>query len=130
MDRRQLSSSRQSSWDRLFGRRGKRFWREVVMASGPQAPYRLRLEYLENPLGIDEVHPRFSWYLDDARPGARQSAYQIQVFTSLERLERGKADLWDSGRVPSADTGQVAYAGAPLKSRKRCFWRVRSFDGR
>src|SRR5947209_6499993 len=88
------------------------------MNSGPQAPYRLRLEYLENPLGVDERFPRFSWYLDDARQGARQSAYQIQV-----------AGLWDSGKVMSSETTQVAYAGRALESRARCHWRVRSFDG-
>src|SRR6185369_1164860 len=102
MDRGKLLVAGHPSWDGLSAGRQKHF-REERMNPGPQAPYRLRLEYLENPLGIDERAPRFSWYLDDARPGARQSAYQIQVASSLAGLESGKADLWDTGKVASRD---------------------------
>ena len=30
----------------------------------------LRTEHLVRPLGIDNPAPRFSWHLDDSRPGA------------------------------------------------------------
>ena len=36
--------------------------------------------------------------------------------------------LWDSGRVPSDQSAQVEYAGQPLASRTRCFWKVRVWD--
>src|SRR4051812_48835591 len=99
-----------------------------MLSNGPHAPRNLRLEYLENPLGIQETRPRFSWWQDDARPGARQVAYQVQVATDPGKLAAGKPDLWDSGKIPSPDVSQVEYAGQALASRQRCSWRVRSFD--
>lgn len=39
----------------------------------------LRVEHLENPLGLDEQCPRFSWKLIDPRIGGCQTAYRIEV---------------------------------------------------
>jgi len=36
----------------------------------PVAVADLRCEYLQNPLGIDAVQPRFTWRLADERQGA------------------------------------------------------------
>jgi alpha-L-rhamnosidase len=83
---------------------------------------RLRTEYLENPLGIDLLSPRFSWVCIGAGNGDTQSAYRI-VATS----EPGEA-VWDSGKVASARSTQIAYAGAPLVSRERVCWRVKLWD--
>ncbi len=41
---------------------------------------------------------------------------------------RDDGDLWDSGRVESNQSTQVVYAGAPLRSRMRCHWKVRLWD--
>ncbi|MBI3732301.1 MAG: hypothetical protein HY259_02440, partial [Chloroflexi bacterium] len=81
----------------------------------PLAPYDLRCEYLVWPLGLDEPQPRLSWLIADSRRGARQSAYQIAVASSLERLARGRGDLWSSGKVLSNQSAQVPYAGKPLR---------------
>ena len=51
------------------------------------APQRLRIEYLENPLGLDETKPRFTWELDDARRSAKQTAYEIVVATDVGTLD-------------------------------------------
>jgi alpha-L-rhamnosidase len=88
----------------------------------------LRTEYAENPLGIDVRKPRLSWQLSSDRRGARQTAYQVQVASSPEALAAGDADVWDSGRVESSDSLQVAYDGPPLQSRTRYHWRVRVWD--
>src|SRR6478752_4441201 len=64
-----------------------------------EAPTHLRCEYFENPLGIDARRPRLSWQLADARPGARQTAYQLGVASSPDVLCAGRPDLWDSSRV-------------------------------
>ncbi len=89
----------------------------------------LRCEYRNNPQGIDEPQPRLSWRLDadDAR-GVKQSAYQILVASSASLLKDGTGDLWDSGKVVSDQCLHVAYAGKPLVSRQRCFWKVRVYD--
>ena len=89
---------------------------------------RLRCEYLVDPLGIDEREPRLSWELSGERRGARQTAYRIRVASTAERLGAGKADRWDSGRVESGQTSQIAYAGTRLGSRDRCVWDVEVWD--
>lgn len=80
-----------------------------------------------DPLGIDDPRPRLSWRMTGSE-GAVQTAYQIMVASTLKKLRASDADLWDSGRVQSADCTGVAYAGDALASRQRCFWRVRVWD--
>ncbi|HAK96116.1 MAG TPA: alpha-rhamnosidase [Planctomycetes bacterium] len=107
----------------------------ALIAAGSLAagvvPSALRCEYLDNPLGIDATAPRLSWVLVpsdlDAR-GLRQTAYQVLVASSRAKLDAGKGDLWDSGKVASRQSVQVVYAGAPLGSRMQCHWKVRAWD--
>ena len=89
----------------------------------------LRCEYLSNPLSIDAATPRLSWVPQSAERGWKQSAYRVQVASSQADLTAGKADLWDSGKVKSSQTLNVRYAGAPLQSGARCYWRVQVWDG-
>jgi alpha-L-rhamnosidase len=91
-------------------------------------PERPRSEYLENPLGLDALHPRLSWVVTSARRGARQTAYRILAAASEASLESGRGDLWDSGKVASDRTAQVLYAGPPLASGQRVWWMVRVWD--
>ncbi|MBN1764282.1 MAG: family 78 glycoside hydrolase catalytic domain [Sedimentisphaerales bacterium] len=89
---------------------------------------RLRCEYLENPIGIDQVQPRLSWNIEAARRGVRQIARQVRVASSTERLARGDADLWDSGRVEDDRSTHIPYCGVVLTSRISCYWQVRIWD--
>ncbi len=94
-------------------------------------PANLRCEYLHNPLGIDIVDPRLSWILESTDPGARgqvQKAYQILVASSEARLLSNEGDLWDTGKVESDQSIQLAYRGKPLISRERVWWKVRVWD--
>ena len=96
-------------------------------------PQKLRVEYRENPLGIDVAAPRFSWLATPANPkarGLRQTAYRILVASSESALRAGSGDLWDSGRVASGDSAQIVYAGKPLASRGAAFWKVQVWDQR
>src|SRR5690349_17122246 len=70
----------------------------------------LRVNALENPISVDSSQPRFSWQMADSRRGARQIAYRIVVASTPETA---RADLWDSGRVTSADSIEIPYAGKP-----------------
>jgi alpha-L-rhamnosidase len=74
------------------------------------APRRLRVEHLEEALGIDLAAPRLSWQL--AAPAARQDAYRLEV------------GAWSSGWVESDECVLVPYAGPPIGSRTRVQWRV------
>mgnify|MGYP000918786176 CR=1 FL=1 len=88
----------------------------------------LRCEYLSNPLGVDTAQPRLSWKLESRWRGQRQTAYQILVAGSEKMLKDDRADLWDSGKVASDQSIHVVYAGQPLASRTRCYWKVRVWD--
>src|SRR5690348_16838497 len=61
----------------------------------------LLCEYAMNPIGIDVLLPRFSWKVQPGRRGWAQSAYQILVATSEERLTSRVGDKWDSGKITS-----------------------------
>ena len=101
---------------------------DVCGAEGPLAPTDLRSEYLSNPLGIDVRQPRFSWVLHHIARGQTQAAFQVLVASQPEGLDRDAGDVWDSGKVASSDSIQVAYAGKPLVSGKTYYWKVRYWD--
>ncbi|HWP42033.1 MAG TPA: glycoside hydrolase family 78 protein [Blastocatellia bacterium] len=88
----------------------------------------LRCEYLVSPLAVEAREPRLSWIVESDVRGARQTAYQIIVASSASNLARNRGDLWDTGKVASARTIQIAYKGKPLGSRQECFWKVRVWD--
>ena len=50
---------------------------------------------------------RLSWRLEGAGPGRAQRAYQVLVTPE----ERGTPAAWDSGRVESACSADIAYPG-------------------
>jgi alpha-L-rhamnosidase len=90
----------------------------------------LRCEYATDPMGIDVPVPRLAWTLRSDIGGARQSAYRVLVSSSRELLASDRGDLWDSGRMASGETTLIPYAGKPLSSTARVFWKVRVWDGR
>lgn len=93
--------------------------------AGPLAPTALRCEYLENPMGVDVPKPRFFWVVEHPERGQVQSAYQVIVSTDPKAAA---GDIWDSGKVASAKSTQVVFAGKSLESGKTYFWKVRSWD--
>jgi len=101
---------------------------ESGIISGGVAVKELRCEYRVNPLGIDVVKPRVSWITESNQRGQKQRAYQILVANSEEQLKRNEGQLWDSGKVESEQSNQVVYEGKPVKSRMRCYWKVRVWD--
>ena len=106
----------------------------VVMASawaGPAANLKvtgLKCEYRTNPIGLDSPQPRLSWILESSERGQSQTAYQVLAASAPEMLSEGRADLWDSGRVSSSQSIHVTYAGKPLRSEQRVYWKVRAWD--
>ncbi|MEI7954993.1 MAG: hypothetical protein WCJ66_07475 [Verrucomicrobiota bacterium] len=69
-----------------------------------------------------------SWILTSEKRGQKQTAYQVLVATTPDLLAKDQGDLWDSGKVVTDQSIQVEYVGRPLKSRMRCFWKVRVWD--
>ena len=60
--------------------------------------------------------------------GRQQGAYEVLVATSPANLQQGKGDLWDSGKTDSGETTFVTYAGRPLTTGMRVWWKVRAWD--
>src|SRR6266511_2988394 len=85
--------------------------------------HKLRTEYLENPLGIDERTPRLSWQIAASRRNVRQAAYQVQVAQTAAQLAGGNSLLWDSGKVASGCSIAISYGGPAAQSRQRYYWR-------
>ena len=98
------------------------------MATTEMQPTSLRCEYLTNPLGLGEPSPRLGWILESNRRSQTQSAYQILVADNEEDLKADRGTLWDSGKVASNRSVNVAYEGRKLESRARCYWKVRVWD--
>ena len=56
-------------------------------SAGPGAPERLRVEYMEEPMGVDVSYPlRFSWALQHTERGEQQSACEYSGFLDIRSL--------------------------------------------
>jgi alpha-L-rhamnosidase len=83
----------------------------------------LRVEYMKNPIGTDAANPQFSWEMDDAETGQRQTAYQITLLANDKTTE-----VWTSGKIPSDASVGVKYTGAGLSPSTRYYWKVSAWD--
>ncbi len=83
----------------------------------------LLTENKPNPIGVDEVLPRFSWQLHNSKRNTSQVAYSIQVFTTDK-----KTVVWRSGKVVSVQSVFIPYAGTALQSGKKYKWLVEVWD--
>jgi alpha-L-rhamnosidase len=98
-------------------------------AGGGLRVEQVRCEYRIWPLGIDATQPRLSWSMTSPQRGAVQSAYRVLVASGRDEISRDEGDVWDSGRVASDQSTQVAYAGKPLASGRPYYCKVRVWDG-
>lgn len=87
----------------------------------------LQCEGLVDPLGIDVVQPRLSWKIVANIADVEQTAYQVLVASSQEKLDDNKADLWDSGKVTSNQSINITYLGGKLDSKKEAYWKVKTW---
>lgn len=79
--------------------------------------YDLKTEYLDNPMGIDALQPRFSWKIKSDQKNVRQISYHLIV-------KEGKKTVYDSGVVFSQKSQRIRYQGEPLKSMQCLVWKV------
>ena len=94
------------------------------------APSGLLCDLLTHPEQslITDAQPDFGWIVNASRENEVQSAYQILVSSSLENLAQDKGDWWDSGKVGSAQSINVNYAGKALQSATSYWWKVRTWN--
>ncbi len=82
----------------------------------------LLTENKNNPIAIDANIPRFSWQLISDKRNTEQTAYEIKL------IGPGKSNNWNSGKIISNQSVQVAYAGPLLHSNLKYQWQVRVWD--
>ncbi|TXK33905.1 Bacterial alpha-L-rhamnosidase [Pontibacter qinzhouensis] len=87
----------------------------------------LRCEMLQNPEGIDVTTPRLSWEITGKQRNIEQTAYQVLVASTPEKLAANEGDLWNSGKVNASQSVHVQYAGKRLNSRDECYWKVKTW---
>jgi alpha-L-rhamnosidase len=89
---------------------------------------RLRTEYQVNPIGIDALQPRFSWEIKTNVRNVKQTAYELRISFTSEKLKGGSQLVWESKKVQSDESNQVVYDGPAIESGKRYYWTVRVWD--
>ncbi len=78
----------------------------------------LTCEYQAEPLGVQNMHPRFGWKLK--QEDSPQKSYRITVV----KAENPTIILWDSGVEKSSRSYAVEYNGTPLESKTIYCWSV------
>ena len=77
----------------------------------------------ERPL-IRSEHPSFSWFLESQDADVKQTAYRILVSGDPSCLRKGKADIWDSGKVRGPGRLGVVCGGTALEPGREYWWAV------
>ncbi len=81
-----------------------------------------------NPTAIESAQPSFSWVVEAGGFNKSQSAYQILVASSMDKLNEKEADLWNSNKVSSSQSVYVKYRGKDLKPTQKYYWKVKIWD--
>ena len=94
-----------------------------------RAPDGVLVEFLQGEMvvGITDATPEFCWIVHSSSDNDVQTAYRILVAGSIEALEEGRADLWDSGRVESDASINVEYQGKALSPGQSYVWKVKTW---
>ncbi|MBQ3831659.1 MAG: family 78 glycoside hydrolase catalytic domain [Bacteroidales bacterium] len=100
----------------------------LLSATAIAQVFDLRCEGLQAPLGIETTNPHFSWKNTLTHNNQKQKAYEIQIASDSAALAKGRAGIWESGRMESDEQIMVAYTGTPLQERQLYYWRVRTWD--
>ena len=84
---------------------------------------KLRVNYVDAPLLMDDPCPRFSWQMVSPRTGACQKAWRIRVLSD-------HTCCWDSGRTPGSCSVGIQYpeTASPLVPETDYTWEVTVWD--
>ncbi|MCK4992858.1 MAG: hypothetical protein KAS29_20315, partial [Bacteroidales bacterium] len=68
--------------------------------TGVEKPTGLMTEFIRHPehVRILDNKPEFTWIIPEV--AIEQTAYQIEVASSLEKISNNDADIWESGKIP------------------------------
>jgi len=88
----------------------------------------LTTDYKTNPLGIDNLTPKLSWIIQSDQNKTLQASYEIRAALNPAHLAKGNKQIWNTGKVSSAQSIHIEYEGPSLKSSQRVYWQVRVLD--
>ncbi|MCM2411153.1 family 78 glycoside hydrolase catalytic domain [Streptomyces sp. RKAG290] len=77
---------------------------------------------------VGEPRPTLSWTVNDSARAEAQTGYQIRVEPARTGHGGERTPGWDSGRVASDNSTDVAYAGPPLEADHTYTWSVRTWN--
>ena len=88
----------------------------------------LTIEHKDNPIGIDNLQPRFSWKIFGTGNNIMQTAFSVRIATD-QKFTPSKI-IWQSGKVLTDGSVLQTYNGPALKSGQRYYWQVRVWDNK
>lgn len=86
----------------------------------------LRCCNMINPEGI--VSPSLSWKIETTKEGVSQIAWEVEIATTQELLEKGNADVWKSGKQKTDEQFNIKPGGVSLLEATGYYWRVRIWN--
>ena len=91
-------------------------------------PTGLMTEFIRQPENVKIIDnkPEFSWTVTEK--AVEQSAFQIMMSSSLKKIRRNKADIWDSGKIPVKNSTEIEYDGPELNENTDYYWKVRVWN--
>ncbi len=100
----------------------------LFSCSNIETPDGLMIEFIRDPDGVRimDLKPEFTWIVPQG--AMSQTAYEILVSSSKENIKNDVADIWNSNKVISSQSGEVEYDGNILSPNKQYFWKVRIWD--
>ncbi|MDR3309295.1 MAG: glycoside hydrolase family 78 protein [Tannerella sp.] len=94
----------------------------------------LKCNNLVNPEGVDKVE--FSWEITSSQQNVVQTAWEIEIASSSEKLKHGEADVWKSGKTVSdkqlfiePEYEAFISENKSFKSGDLYYWRMRAWNG-
>lgn len=84
----------------------------------------LKVDDEANAFCIDSAKPRFSWQMQSAQTGQKQTGYILLVAKDATLRDI----VWDSGKMDTDTSIGIVYNGNPLTPTTRYHWRVTVFD--
>ena len=84
----------------------------------------LRIQYLQNPLGIDVDAPAFSWQLKADKRATMQTSYKVELATDAAMGNIA----YDSGTIEGSESANVRFDNMSLQPSTRYYWRVTVTD--
>ncbi|MGC4100020.1 family 78 glycoside hydrolase catalytic domain [Ferruginibacter sp.] len=92
--------------------------------------YNIQCDHRQNPVGMDNKAPVFSWQLYSAQRSVLQTGYRVLVADKQELLQQNTGNIWDSKKINSSASIQTLYKGLQLKPATTYFWKVQVWDNK